>query len=96
MNDTTKYKILNQREMMKGHTLADVNAEPTDQQQKLPFPMPVKEAKGTARIVLPLDFEDVVQDKNLFQIFQDRKSCRAYKVHADAVLRMVDVEPDCH
>lgn len=79
MNETTKYKVLNQREMMKGYTTAYVEAEPTDQQQKLPFPLPLKEAKGTERISLPLDFEDVVQRIDLLTAFKERESCRAYE-----------------
>ena len=82
MNDTTKYKILNQREMMKGYTSAYINAEATDQKQKLPFPLPLKDGKGTARITLPLDFEDVVQPLNLFALIQNRESCRSYKEQA--------------
>lgn len=78
MNETTKYKMLQQREMMKGYTAAYVQAEPTDQQQKLPFPMPLKETKGTEKIVLPLDFEDAVQDRGLFSLLKERESCRAY------------------
>lgn len=47
MNDKTKYEILRRREMTKGYNASDAEAEPTDQEQKLPFPMPLKEAKGT-------------------------------------------------
>lgn len=79
MNDKTKYEVLKRREMMKAYTAADVGAEPTDQQQKLPFPMPVKQGKGTKTIALPLDFEEIVQDKNLLTLLKERESCRAYK-----------------
>lgn len=79
MNEATRYKILNQREMMKGYTQAYVGAESTDQEQKLPFPKPVKGAKGTERICLPLDFEDVVQERNIFELLRDRESCRVYE-----------------
>lgn len=78
MNETTRYKILRQREMMKGYTAEYAGAEPTDQQQKLPFPMPLKEAKGTARIALPMDFEDVVGNKGIFSLLAERESCRVY------------------
>lgn len=78
MNDKTKYQVLRQREVMKAYTAADVGAEPTDQQQKLPFPLPVKPAKETKTIALPMEFKDVVQDKNLFTLIQERKSCRIY------------------
>lgn len=78
VNDRTKYEILRLREGMKGYTAADAAAEETDQQQKLPYLMPLKEANGRARIRLPLDFEDIVSDKNLFALLQGRESCRNY------------------
>ena len=79
MNETTKYRVLQQREMMKGYHASYVQAEPTDQQQKLPFPMPVKEPKGTVRITLPLEFEDVVQKSDVLSFFRERESCRIYQ-----------------
>lgn len=78
MNDATKYKILAQREMMKGITDAYAKEEATDQQQKLPYISPLKAAKGTGKIMLPLDFEDVVQKTDLFTLFKERESCRIY------------------
>lgn len=78
MNETTRYKMLNQREMMKGYTAAYAKAEPTDQQQKLPFIMPLKEAKGTEKISLPPDFEDAVKNIDLLALLKERESCRAY------------------
>lgn len=85
MNDKTKYSILKRREGMKAYTAADVGAEETDQQQKLPFPAPLKEARGTAVTALPLDFEDVVRKVDLFTLLQERESCRVY---ADESLTM--------
>lgn len=79
MNDKTKYEILRHRELMKAYTVADVGAEPTDQQQKLPFPMPVKQAAGSKMIPLPLDFEETVQEKNLLTLLKERESLRKYK-----------------
>lgn len=79
MNDKTKYEILRHREVMKAYTASDAGAEPTDQQQKLPFPLPVKPEKSSETIPLPLDFEDVVQDKNLFTLIKERESLRTYK-----------------
>lgn len=64
--------------MMKGYTSADAKAEKTDQQQKLPFPLPLQEAKGTKRMELPMDFQGVVQRKDLFALLQQRESCRTY------------------
>lgn len=78
MNETTRYQILKQREMMKGYTSQYIHAEPTDQQQKLQFPLPIKAAKGTKKTALPLDFEDVVQGVGLLELLKGRESCREY------------------
>lgn len=78
MNEKTKYEMLKLRETMKGYNAADVGAEETDQEQKLPFPGPVKEKKGTKIIPLPLDFEEIVGQENLFALLQKRTSCRSY------------------
>lgn len=78
MNETTRYKILTQREMMKGYTTAYVQAEATDQQQRLDFPVPLKAPKGTGRISLPLDFEEIVQKTDLMTLLRERESCRIY------------------
>ena len=78
MNDKTKYEILRRREMTKGYNASDAEAEPTDQEQKLPFPMPLKEAKGTEILSLSLDFENIVKDVNLFTLLQERESRRIY------------------
>lgn len=82
MNDRTKYEILKHREIMKAYNGSDVGAEPTDQQQKLPFPLPVKPGKGTERISLPLGFQDVVQDRNLLMLLKSRESLRSYTQEA--------------
>lgn len=78
MNEKTKYQILRQREVMKGYTAADVDAEPTDEQQKLAFPLPLKKRKGTKTIPLPLDFEDIIQNKNVLRLLAKRESRRSY------------------
>lgn len=78
MNETTRYQMLKQREMMKGYTAAYVHAEPTDQQQKLPFPLPIKAPKGTEKTALPLAFEDAVQGTGVFELLKARESCREY------------------
>lgn len=78
MNDKTKYEMLRQREMMKGYNASDAGAEPTDQEQKLPFPLPLKEGRGTEVTALPLDFENIVSDANLFTLLGERESRRTY------------------
>lgn len=78
MNDKTKYEMLRQREMMKGYNTADVGAEPSDQEQKLPFPQPLKAGRGGEVLPLPLDFENIVSDANLSALIQGRESRRTY------------------
>lgn len=78
MNDRTKYEILKRREGMKGYTAADAAAEETDQQQRLPYLAPLKASGEKEKIRLPLDFEDVVSEKNLFMLLKERESCRRY------------------
>lgn len=78
MNEKTKYQILRQREVMKGYTSADSGAEPTDEQQKLAFPLPVKAGKRTSTVSLPMDFEEIIQKPDIFQLLAERESCRSY------------------
>lgn len=78
MNEKTRYEIMRQREMMKGYNGSDVGAEPTDQEQKLPFPLPLKAAKGTEVIPMPLDFEHAGRDADLFTLLKNRESRRIY------------------
>lgn len=79
MNDRTKYEILTFREMMKAYTTADIGAEPTDQQQKLPPPAPVKQGTKPVILPLPLDFEEAVHDKSLLTLLKERESLRVYQ-----------------
>jgi SagB-type dehydrogenase family enzyme len=80
MNETTRYEMLRQREMMKGYGAGDIGAEPTDQAQKLPFPAPLKEASVKAEniIQLPLDFEQSIPKADFFTLLQGRESVRQY------------------
>lgn len=78
MNDLTKQNILKNRELLKAYTAADAAAEPTDQQQKLPFPLPEKEPCGGAVIELPTDFEKIAGTKSLYDLIAGRESCREY------------------
>ncbi len=78
MNDLTKQKILKNRELLKAYTAADAAAEPTDQQQKLPFPLPEKEPRSGEVISLPTDFEKTAGEKSLYELIAGRESCREY------------------
>ena len=78
MNEKTKYQILRQREVMKGYIPSDALAEPTDQEQNLPFPLPLKQAKQGKKISLPLDFDEVIQNQNLLKLLKERESVRVY------------------
>lgn len=79
MNETTKYKMLLQREMMKGYTTAYVQAESTDEQQELPALASLKDGGKGERTALPLDFEDAVDGRDLLSLLRGRKSRRKYR-----------------
>lgn len=70
--------MMKRRELLKGYGSGDVGAEPTDQEQKLPCPMPLKAGKGTMKIMLPLDFEEAVKNTDLITLLKERVSCRTY------------------
>jgi SagB-type dehydrogenase family enzyme len=74
MNDKTRYIILRQREIMKGYTSADVNAEDTDQMQELPPPQMFSKPKCREIISLPLDFRDCVSERGIADLLAERKS----------------------
>lgn len=79
MNEATRQKIMQNREILKGHGSWDVGAEPTDQQQKLPYLPPEKPPmSGNAPIPLPLDFEESVEKKDLAELIKERESQRSY------------------
>ena len=78
MNDKTRYLILRTREIMKGYTAADTDAEDTDQMQELPSPEILKRAKSKKVVSLPLDFRDCAADRNLVEIIEGRKSLREF------------------
>lgn len=79
MNETTRYEILRQREVLKGYKASDAIAEVTDQEQKLPSLEPVKEPKGTEVIELPMDFSEIVAHTDLLTLIQQRTSVREYE-----------------
>ncbi|MDY4970559.1 MAG: SagB/ThcOx family dehydrogenase [Lachnospiraceae bacterium] len=78
MNDSTRYKIMQNREFLKGHGSWDVGAEPTDQQQKFPGTAPVKTPGSSCRISLPTDFADIVRDISFMKLLENRVSRRSY------------------
>ena len=59
MNDKTKYQIMGNRELLKGYSAADIGAEKTDQQQKIPGSFPVKTYKAAIQIHLTVDFSSL-------------------------------------
>lgn len=78
MNARTSYEIMNRRELLKGYSSADVGAEATDQQQRLPSIPCLQRAKGTETIGLPTDFESLSLNKSLLELLQNRESRRNY------------------
>lgn len=78
MNDSTRYKIMQNRELLKGYGSRDVGAEPTDQQLKLPGIAPVKEQQSSRTISLPMDFSDIADHIRLSELLSERVSRRTY------------------
>lgn len=78
MNDKTRQEILKKREWLKGYTPAYVQAEATDQQQKLRALPPVKAGKGTKVIPLLRQWENLEKKKSLTELIEQRQSRRKY------------------
>lgn len=79
MNETTKYKIMQRREILKGYGSWDAGEEETDQQQKLPYLPPQKPPMtGGTPVALPLDFEEAVEGKGIVELIKERESRRSY------------------
>lgn len=88
MNDKTKYDIMKNRQLLKGYHAGDVDAEPTDQQQKLPSIPCLQAPKGTKVFTLPMDFEQLSLNVNLMALFGERESRRQY---ADEPLSLLEL-----
>ena len=78
-NDVSMYKIMQNRELLKGHGSWDVGAAPTDQQKKLPGISPVKEKQKNCVIELPMDFADIINSCSILELFEKRISRRTYE-----------------
>ena len=79
MNETTKYQLMKNRELLKGYHAGEAGAEVTDQQQKLPSISPMKEKIGKGTISLPKDFQELTVQGNLLELIAERKSRRQYQ-----------------
>lgn len=78
MNEKTKQQIMQNRELLKGYGFWDAGEEETDEEQKLPYLPPLKEKMTGKSIPLPLDFEEIVSRKNIFDLIRERKSRRSF------------------
>lgn len=78
MNDKTRYEIMKNRELLKAYHAADAGAEATDQEQKLPSIPCLLAGKGTERIKLPADFEQLACTGTLWELIRGRESRRKY------------------
>lgn len=79
MNDSTKYQLMKNRELLKGYQAGDAGAEDTDQQQKLPGLPPLKANKGEDTIPLPEDFSKLHIQGNFLELISGRKSRRQFQ-----------------
>lgn len=82
MNDETKYKIMQNRELLKAYNVSDAGAEATDQEQKLPEAPYVKAKKGEHIISLTTDFDGIAGNADLLCLLQGRVSRRKYSGEA--------------
>ena len=80
MNDKTKYEIMKNRELLKGYHAADVTAEETDQQQKLPSIPCLQTSIATDTIKLPTDYEHLPIKGTILDLIKNRESRRSYQV----------------
>lgn len=78
MNDKTRYEIMKNRELLKAYHAADAGAEDTDQMQKLPSIPCLLAGKGTRRIKLPDNYEQLSCTGTLLQLIRGRESRRKY------------------
>lgn len=82
MNEETRYKMMQNRELLKSYHVSDCGAEATDQEQKLPAGPYVKEKKGDRVISLPMEFEGMAGNADIFQLLKGRVSRRKYSGEA--------------
>ena len=82
MKDETKYKIMQNRELLKAYNVSDVNAEATDQEQKLAAAPYVKDKRGGEIITLTTDFDGIAGSMDLYGLLKNRVSRRKYSNEA--------------
>ena len=82
MKDETKYKIMQNRELLKAYNVSDVNAEATDQEQKLAAAPYVKDKRGGETITLTTDFDGIAGSMDLYGLLKNRVSRRKYSSEA--------------
>ena len=82
MKDETKYKIMQNRELLKAYNVSDVNAEATDQEQKLAAAPYVKDKRGGEIITLTTDFDGIAGSMDLYGLLKNRVSRRKYSSEA--------------
>lgn len=82
MKDETKYKIMQNRELLKAYNVSDVNAEATDQEQKLAAAPYVKDKRGGEIITLTTDFDGIAGSMDLYGLLKNRVSRRNTAVSA--------------
>ncbi|MCI8313022.1 MAG: SagB/ThcOx family dehydrogenase [Lachnospiraceae bacterium] len=88
MNDKTKYEIMKNRELLKGYHAADVTAEETDQQQKLPSIPCLQTSIATDTIKLPTDYEHLPIKGTILDLIKNRESRRSYQDHPLSLLEL--------
>lgn len=88
MNEKTRYRLMNNRELLKGYHSGDVGAEETDQSQKLPSLPCLQEKRGGRVIPLTKDFSELYFMGNILELINARESRRQY---ADRALSLTEL-----
>lgn len=78
MNDATRMKMMKQREIFKGHSVGDVNAEPTDEEQGIVQPPVAQAMRSEEWVSLTREFEGVCKKTDILDILESRRSRRAF------------------
>jgi len=88
MNEKTSYRLMNNRELLKGYNSGDIGAEETDQSQKLPPSPCLQEKCGSKTISLSKDFSGLHLMGNILELIDARESRRQY---ADFALSLLEL-----
>ncbi len=77
MNEATKQKMMELRELLKAYDTAEGD-EPSDQAQGIAQPPMIKASNGLKRIPLTKEYDQVIQNNDFLSLINNRSSKRKY------------------